>query len=58
MLKQLEAMQIKLLAMVQRAEELSDSENETTSARYENVADALNTALEAIEEAISEFATA
>ena len=45
----------RVTALITRAETLTDSENETTAERYENVLNALNAALEALEEALSYF---
>lgn len=54
MIKQLNGVREKLIAAIERAETLADSENEDTASKYENVTDALNSALEAIDEAIAE----
>jgi hypothetical protein len=52
MRKQLESMQSTLYNMIARAEQFSESENEDTAAKYDDVLNALQTALEGVGDAI------
>ena len=55
MKKELETILAKLEKLFARAEEMAESDNDVTAARYENVLGHLEAAQEAIEEAIAEF---
>lgn len=52
---QLQAILTKLETMLDKATDLSGSDNETTAERYCNVGFSLQTAIDAINEAIAEF---
>jgi len=55
MKSQLEKLKGQIEALVSRAEELSDSENEKTAQKYQDIPIHLEAALDAIEEAIQEL---
>jgi ElaB/YqjD/DUF883 family membrane-anchored ribosome-binding protein len=52
---QIEKVSAQLSKMLERAEELYDSENQETSARYETVCEHLETAIEELQQAVLEF---
>ena len=52
---QIEKELAKLGAMLERAEELADSENETTAERYEAVVESIEAAISALEEGLDAF---
>jgi len=52
MKKQIETLITKLEAMLERASDLSDSENEKTSDKYTNIAEIIEEVLSSLQEAI------
>ena len=57
MLSKLQKLRDQLQDLLDKAEELSLSDNERTAEKYANVSDNLSAAIDAIEEAISELET-
>ncbi len=55
MRRQLQAITAKLLPLLARAAELEASEREETAARYEGVTDMIETALEALGDAVDQL---
>ncbi len=53
--RQLQVIRAKLEAMMQRAAELEASEREETAERYEGVADMIEAAMEALQEAVDQL---